>query len=125
MSTITQLLRRKRIAKRKKSHVPALKKCPMKKGTVVKILEQTPRKPNSAKRKIAKVRIKSTNRIIACHIPGEGHNLTKHSTVMVRGGRCQDLIGVRYKPIHGLFSLEPLTKRITRTSKFGVKTKKR
>jgi len=124
MSTVTQLLRKPRIAKRTKSHVPALQKCPMKKGTVVKTLEQTPRKPNSAKRKIAKVRIKSTNRVIACHIPGEGHNLTKHSTVMLRGGRCQDLIGVRYKPIHGLFSLEPLKKRITRKSKFGVKTKR-
>jgi small subunit ribosomal protein S12 len=125
MSTIKQLIRKstKRIAKRKKCLVPALKKCPMKKGTVVRVLEQTPKKPNSARRKVAKVRIKSTGRVITCHLSGEGHNLTKHSTVMVRGGRCQDLIGVRYKPIRGLFSFEPLNKRITRKSKYGVKTK--
>jgi len=125
MSTIKQLIRKnsKRIAKRKKSLVPALCKCPMKKGTVARVLEQAPKKPNSARRKVAKVKIKSTNRMITCHLPGEGHNLTKHSTVMIRGGRCQDLIGVRYKPIRGLFSFEPLHKRITRKSKYGVKTK--
>ena len=63
--------------------------------------------------------------MITCHLPGEGHTLAKHSTVMVRGGRCQDLIGVRYKPIRGLFSFEPLNKRRTRKSKYGVKTKKK
>lgn len=125
MSTITQLLRKPRKSKRKKSLVPALCKCPMKKGTVVRVLEQAPKKPNSARRKVAKIKIKSTNRVVTCHLPGEGHTLVKHATVMVRGGRCQDLIGVRYKPIRGLFSFEPLNKRRTRKSKYGVKTKKK
>lgn len=125
MSTITQLIRKPRRSKRKKSLVPALCKCPMKKGTVVRVLEQAPKKPNSARRKVAKIKIKSTNKIITCHLPGEGHTLVKHATVIVRGGRCQDLIGVRYKPIRGLFSFEPLNKRRTRKSKYGVKTKKK
>lgn len=123
MITLQQLVRLKRKGKRKRTHVPALKKCPMKRGTVVRIFEQAPKKPNSARRKVAKVKLKSTGRLINCHIPGEGHNLNKHSTVMIRGGRCQDLIGVRYKPIRGLESFEPLVKRITRKSKYGVKTK--
>ena len=125
MSTITQLIRKPRRSKRKKSLVPALCKCPMKKGTVVRVLEQAPKKPNSARRKVAKIKIKSTNKIITCHLPGEGHTLVKHATVIVRGGRCQDLIGVRYKPIRGLFSFKPLNKRRTRKSKYGVKTKKK
>lgn len=125
MSTIHQLLKSKRISQKKKSLVPALEQCPMKKATVIRTFEQAPKKPNSARRKVAKVKIKSSGRLVTCHIPGEGHNLTKHSTVMIRGGRCQDLIGVRYKPIRGLFSFEPLHSRVTRKSKYGVKTKRK
>lgn len=125
MSTIHQLLKNKRISQKKKSLVPALEQCPMKKATVIRTFEQAPKKPNSARRKVARVKIKSSGRLVTCHIPGEGHNLTKHSTVMIRGGRCQDLIGVRYKPIRGLFSFEPLHSRVTRKSKYGVKTKRK
>lgn len=123
--TIHQLLKNKRISRRRKSLVPALEQSPMKKATVLRTFEQAPKKPNSARRKVARVKIKSSGRMVTCHIPGEGHNLTKHSTVMIRGGRCQDLIGVRYKPIRGLFSFEPLHSRVTRKSKYGVKTKKK
>jgi small subunit ribosomal protein S12 len=123
--TIHQLLKNKRISRKKKSLVPALEQSPMKKATVLRTFEQAPKKPNSARRKVARVKIKSSGRMVTCHIPGEGHNLTKHSTVMIRGGRCQDLIGVRYKPIRGLFSFEPLHSRVTRKSKYGVKTKRK
>lgn len=125
MTTIRQLIKEKRKRRKKKNLVSALQKCPMKRATVIKVFEQAPKKPNSARRKVAKVKIKSSNKQISCHIPGEGHNLTKHSTVMIRGGRCQDLIGVRYKPIRGLLSFEPLNTRVTRKSKYGVKTKKK
>lgn len=124
MTTTHQLLRNKKPKLKRRSKVPALKASPMKQGTVIRIFEQAPKKPNSAKRKVAKVKIKSSGRIITCHLPGEGHNLNKHSTVFIRGGRCQDLIGVRYKPIHGLGSYEPLWKRKTRLSKYGVSPKK-
>lgn len=123
--TIHQLLKNKRISRKRKSLVPALEQSPMKKATILRTFEQAPKKPNSARRKVARVKIKSSGRMVTCHIPGEGHNLTKHSTVMIRGGRCQDLIGVRYKPIRGLFSFEPLHSRVTRKSKYGVKTKKK
>lgn len=102
--------------------VPALKKCPQKRGVVQKMFIQTPKKPNSAKRKVAKVKL-STGRIISCYIPGIGQKLSKHSVLLVRGGRAQDLIGVRYKPIFGKFDLRPPTNRVTRLSKFGISNK--
>lgn len=105
--------------------VPALLQSPQKLGTVLRVFEQAPKKPNSARRKVARVKIKSSGRHITCHLPGEGHNLTKHATVLVRGGRCQDLIGVRYKPIRGKESFAALDKRATRLSKYGVKKKAR
>jgi len=122
MSTIQQLLKNKVSRKKVKTLVPALVSCPQKRGTVVRVFEQNPKKPNSAKRRVAKVKL-STGRHIRCHIPGEGHNLQQHSIVLIRGGRCQDLIGVRYKPIRGKFDFEPLITRRTRKSKYGVKTK--
>lgn len=121
MSTINQLIKKKKINK-KKSLTSALLKCPQKKGTVTRIIEQSPKKPNSARRKVAKVKLKN-GRILSCHIPGEGHNLQQHSSVLIQGKRCQDLIGVRYKPIRGKESFEPLISRLTRKSKYGVKTK--
>jgi len=125
MVTLNQLIKKGRRRKIREVHTKALGAAPMRKGTVLRIFEQSPKKPNSAKRKVAKVKLKFNNRIISCFIPGEGHNLTKHSQIFVRGGRCQDLIGVRYKPIRGKLSLEPLHKRVTRKSKYGIKTKRK
>lgn len=125
-NTLTQLLKNQyRAPKKQRCLVPALLKCPQKLGTVIRVFEQAPKKPNSARRKVARVKIKSSGRHITCHLPGEGHNLTKHATVLIRGGRCQDLIGVRYKPIRGKESFAALDKRVTRLSKFGVKKKPR
>jgi small subunit ribosomal protein S12 len=96
--------------KKRRSSVPRLNGCPQKKGTVLKVFEQSPKKPNSAKRKVARVRL-SSGKFLTCHIPGIGHNLQQHSVVLVRGGRCQDLIGVRYKPIRGKFDFESVTRK--------------
>jgi small subunit ribosomal protein S12 len=123
MITMQQaVFRYARIRKRRRSLVPALKKCPQKRGVVQRIFIQTPKKPNSAKRKVAKVKL-STGRIISCYIPGIGHKLSKHSVVLVRGGRAQDLIGVRYKPIFGKFDFSPPEDRLTRLSKYGLSGK--
>lgn len=111
-----------RISKRRISKVPRLDSCPQKRGTVIKVTETTPKKPNSAKRKIAKVKL-SSGKLITCHLPGIGHTLQAHSVVLIRGGRCQDLIGVRYKPIRGLFDFAPVKNRISRKSKYGIKGK--
>lgn len=125
MSTLHQLVsRNKKFSKRIRPLVPALKKCPQKRGVVQKIFIQTPKKPNSAKRKVAKVKL-STGRVISCYIPGIGHKLTKHSVLLVRGGRAQDLIGVRYKPIFGKFDFVAPVDRISRLSKFGLSNKQR
>lgn len=126
-TTLNQLLKntKYRNPKKQRCMVPALMQCPQKLGTVLRVFEQAPKKPNSARRKVARVKIKSTGRHITCHLPGEGHNLTKHATVLIRGGRCQDLIGVRYKPIRGKESFGALDKRATRLSKYGVKKKTR
>jgi small subunit ribosomal protein S12 len=123
MTTVRQLFYSyKRKDKKKKSYVPRLDACPQKKGTVQKVFIQAPKKPNSAKRKVARVKL-SSNKLITCHLPGIGHNLQQHSVVLVRGGRCQDLIGVRYKPIRGLFDFAPVKGRKTRRSKYGIKGK--
>lgn len=120
MSTIQQLLNKsKRINKKTKTHVPRLDKCPQKRGVVLKVFEQTPRKPNSARRKVVRVKL-SSGKKVSCHIPGIGHTLQQHSVVLVRGGRCQDLIGVRYKPIRGKFDFAAVKGRITRRSKYGL-----
>ncbi|NCP98154.1 30S ribosomal protein S12 [archaeon] len=121
MPTLRQLVRyNKRISKKTKCLVPKLDKCPQKKGVVERVFTVKPKKPNSARRRVAKVRLVN-NKILVCHIPGEGHTLTKHSVVLVRGGRAQDLIGVRYKPIRGKFDLKPVEGRISRRSKYGIK----
>jgi small subunit ribosomal protein S12 len=120
LSTIQQLLNKsKRINKKTKTHVPRLDKCPQKRGVVLKVFEQTPRKPNSARRKVVRVKL-SSGKKVSCHIPGIGHTLQQHSVVLVRGGRCQDLIGVRYKPIRGKFDFAAVKGRITRRSKYGL-----
>jgi small subunit ribosomal protein S12 len=125
MITIRQLLySQKRRSKKRKIHVPRLDSCPQKRGTVIKAFEQTPRKPNSARRKVVKVKL-SSGKKVSCHIPGIGHNLQQHSVVLVRGGRCKDLIGVRYKPIRGKFDFAPVKGRITRRSKYGLGSSKK
>ena len=118
--TFEQLKKKKRVRILKRCAVPALKKAPFRKGVVQKVYIEAPKKPNSAKRKVIKVLL-HTKRIIRCHIPGIGHNLSKHSVVLVRGGRTQDLIGYHYKPVRGKFDLAPVAGRITRRTKYGIK----
>ena len=120
MSTIRQLvMRNKRHRKIRKSKVPALDKCPFKKGTVTKVFIEKPKKPNSAKRKVVKVLL-SNGKKITVHVPGIGHLLSKFSKLWIRGGRTQDLIGVRYKAIRGKGDLSGVLGRITRPTKFGI-----
>nr|AYR06682.1 ribosomal protein S12 [Rhodogorgon sp.] len=120
MSTIRQLLKNPRKTKITKSKAIALKKSPQKKGICIKIYTINPKKPNSAERKIAKIRL-SNNRFIIGYIPGEGHNLQEHSTVLVRGGRVKDLPGVRYHLIRGVLDLYAVSKRRKSRSKYGKK----
>lgn len=127
MASINQLLKKgKRLQKKRRSFVLSLNSCPQKKGICVEIRNSvSPKKPNSAKRKVAKVKL-STGRHIIAAIPGQGHNLQKYSVVMVRGGRARDIPGVRYKLIKGRydFSLFERIKRTKRRSKYGLpKTK--
>jgi small subunit ribosomal protein S12 len=128
MASLNQLIRKgKRLQKRRRSFVLSLDSCPQKKGICVEIRNSvSPKKPNSAKRKVAKVKL-STGRHVIAAIPGQGHNLQKYSVVMVRGGRARDIPGVRYKLIKGRydFSLFERIKRTKRRSKYGIpKTKK-
>lgn len=123
MVTINQLVHnQKRIRKKTKVKSTALEQCPQRKGIVVKVVERKPKKPNSAKRKVAKVRL-STGRNINVHIPGEGHNLQPHSIVLVRGGRANDLPGVKYRVVRGKYDCDPVSNRKSSPSKYGVKTK--
>lgn len=121
MPTLNQLihnqprLKRKRFSRRK-----ALDTCPQKKGVCLKIYTTTPRKPNSATRKVAKISLSNKKKIIA-YIPGIGHQLQQHSTVLIRGGRTQDLPGLRFKIIRGKFDSTPVALRRTRRSKYGIK----
>jgi len=125
MPTINQLILKNRKQKKKKQKSPVLNKCPQKRGVCLKIFIRTPKKPNSALRKVAKVRIldgKNRN-IVTAYIPGEGHNLQEHSIVLIRGGRVQDLPGVKYKIIRGKYDLLGLRKRKQSRSKYGTKKK--
>lgn len=122
MATINQALRLTRISKKKKNKVAALQQNPQKKGICLKVFTMTPKKPNSALRKV--IRVKLTNNVkITAHVPGEGHNLQEYSIVLVRGGRARDLPSVRYKVIRGKYDLEPVRNRRTRRSKYGIKKK--
>lgn len=98
---------------------PALKKCPQKRGVCIKVFTRTPKKPNSALRKVAKVRLTTRRRIIA-YIPGEGHNLQEHSVVLIRGGRIKDLPGVKYKIIRGKLDCQALNSKKQGRSKYGT-----
>jgi len=119
LSTINQIIRRPRKLK-KELNKSALKGNPLVKGICLKVVIQKPKKPNSAQRKLAKVKL-STGFIIPAYIPGEGHNLQEHGTVLVRGGRVPDLPGVKYKCVRGKYDLGGVTNRKRSRSKYGVK----
>jgi small subunit ribosomal protein S12 len=120
MPTINQLVRKGRKEIRARSKAPVLEGCPQKRGVCLSVKTQTPKKPNSALRKIARVRL-SNNREITAYIPGEGHNLQEHSIVLVRGGRVRDLPGVRYHIIRGTLDASGVEGRRQQRSKYGVK----
>ncbi|MBN2693915.1 30S ribosomal protein S12 [bacterium] len=123
MATINQLIRKERQEVAKKNKVPALKGCPQKKGVCRRVYTATPKKPNSALRKVARVRL--TNGIeVTAYIPGEGHNLQEHATVLIRGGRVKDLPGVRYHIIRGVFDTQGVKNRKKGRSKYGAKKPK-
>jgi small subunit ribosomal protein S12 len=123
MPTINQLVRKGREQTRKKSNTPALQGCPQKRGVCVRVYTTTPKKPNSALRKIARVRL--TNGIeVTSYIPGVGHNLQEHSVVLIRGGRVKDLPGVRYHIIRGTLDALGVADRKQGRSKYGAKRPK-
>jgi small subunit ribosomal protein S12 len=123
MPTFNQLCKNSRISKVKLITAPALEKCPQKKGICIKLVLRTPRKPNSALRKLAKLKLTNNKRVYA-YIPGEGHNLQVYSTVLMRGGRVKDLPGVKYHLIRNKFDLSGLKSRKTSRSKYGTKNLK-
>jgi len=120
MPTLNQLLKTERTKKTAVKKVPALQKSPQKRGVCIRIFTKTPKKPNSAVRKIAKVRL-SNGIIILAMIPGEGHNLQEHSVVLLRGGRTKDLPGLKYKLIRGVLDLQGVAGRQRARSKYGTK----
>jgi small subunit ribosomal protein S12 len=123
MVTINQLIFKKRIKKLKKNKTPALtNNSPQKRGTCIRVFTTTPKKPNSAIRKVARIKL-SNNLRVTSYIPGEGHNLQEHSLVLIRGGRTKDLPGMRYKIVRGKYDLRGLDQRTTRRSKYGSKKK--
>lgn len=123
MPTIAQLIRIGRSAKAKKSKSPALKACPQRRGVCLQVRTMTPKKPNSALRKIARVRL-TTGIEVTAYIPGEGHNLQEHSIVLVRGGRVKDLPGVRYHIVRGTLDAAGVNARRKSRSKYGAKKPK-
>lgn len=124
MITFNQLIKTPRLRKLKQNRFKAIDHCPQKKGVCIKVFETTPRKPNSAKRKVARVKL-SNGKLITASIPGEGHNLSQHSVVLIRAGRVKDLPGVRYRIIRGKFDASALTQRTQKRSKYGVKKVKK
>ena len=123
MPTIQQLIRSGRVAKKRKSKSPALKGCPQRRGVCLQVKTMTPKKPNSALRKIARVRL-TTGIEVTAYIPGEGHNLQEHSIVLVRGGRVKDLPGVRYHIVRGTLDTSGVANRRRSRSKYGAKKPK-
>ena len=123
MSTINQLVRNQRQVSNKKSNSPALKECPQKRGVCTRVYTTTPKKPNSALRKVARVRLSHGTEVTA-YIPGVGHNLQEHSVTLVRGGRVKDLPGVRYHIIRGALDTAGVTGRGQARSKYGAKKPK-
>jgi small subunit ribosomal protein S12 len=123
MPTVNQLVRKPREAKRVKSKVPALENCPQKRGVCTRVYTTTPKKPNSALRKVAKVRLTNGFEVIG-YIGGEGHNLQEHSVVLIRGGRVKDLPGVRYHIVRGSLDTQGVKDRKQSRSKYGAKRPK-
>ena len=123
MPTINQLLKKSRVAPKVRNKVPALENCPQKRGVCVKVYTTTPKKPNSALRKVARVRLSNGHEVTA-YIPGEGHNLQEHSVVLLRGGRVKDLPGVRYHILRGNLDTKGVSSRKQQRSKYGAKKPK-
>ena len=123
MPTINQLIAQPRKIQRSRNKVPALNACPQKRGVCTRVYTTTPKKPNSALRKVAKVRLTNGFEVIG-YIPGEGHNLQEHSVVMIRGGRVKDLPGVRYHILRGVLDTQGVKDRRQSRSKYGAKRPK-
>ena len=123
MPTISQLVRKGRATKATKSKTPALRAAPQRRGVCTRVYTHTPKKPNSALRKVAKVRLTNGYEVVS-YIPGEGHNLQEHSVVLIRGGRVKDLPGVRYHILRGVLDTQGIAKRRQRRSLYGAKRPK-
>ena len=124
MPTINQLVRKGRDPQKAKSKVPAMEQNPQKRGVCTRVYTTTPKKPNSALRKVAKVRLTNQREVIS-YIPGEGHNLQEHSVVLIRGGRVRDLPGVRYHVLRGVLDTQGVKDRKQSRSKYGAKRPKK
>ena len=123
MPTVNQLLRKKRIKPKVRNKVPALEQSPQKRGVCLKVYTTTPKKPNSALRKVARVKL-TNGQEVSAYIPGEGHNLQEHSVVLLRGGRVKDLPGVRYHILRGNLDTQGVSARKQRRSLYGAKKPK-
>jgi small subunit ribosomal protein S12 len=123
MPTINQLCRKPRVKQVKRTKSPVLEACPQKRGVCLQVKTMTPKKPNSALRKIARVRL-SNGKEVTAYIPGEGHNLQEHSIVLIRGGRVRDLPGVRYHIVRGVLDTQGVKDRRQARSKYGAKRPK-
>jgi small subunit ribosomal protein S12 len=123
MPTLNQLLRGARVSKSKRDKSPALEGCPQRKGVCIRVFTTKPKKPNSALRKVARIRLTNGNEVTG-YIPGEGHTLQEHSVVLVRGGRVKDLPGVRYHIVRGVLDTKGVKDRRRGRSKYGVKKPK-
>lgn len=124
MPTINQLIKRERSIQKTKTKSPALESCPQRRGVCTRVYTTTPKKPNSALRKVAKVRLSNGFEVIS-YIPGIGHNLQEHSVVLIRGGRVKDLPGVRYHIVRGVLDLQGVNGRLRSRSKYGAKKPKK
>ncbi len=124
MPTINQLIRRERQVQKSRTKAPALMSCPQKRGVCTRVYTTTPKKPNSALRKVARVRL-SNGFEVTSYIPGIGHNLQEHSVVLIRGGRVKDLPGVRYHIIRGVLDTQGVANRLSSRSKYGAKKPKK
>ncbi|MFZ4164674.1 MULTISPECIES: 30S ribosomal protein S12 [unclassified Brevundimonas] len=124
MPTINQLIRKPRKPKPTRNKVPALEGSPQRRGVCTRVYTTTPKKPNSALRKVAKVRLAKNGYEAVCYIPGEGHNLQEHSVVLIRGGRVKDLPGVRYHILRGVLDTQGVKDRKQRRSHYGTKRPK-
>lgn len=120
MLTKNQLLKNSRVKKKSRNKTPALKDKPLCRGICIKTFVISPKKPNSAKRKVARVRL-TTDKEITAYIPGESHSISEHSSLLIRGGRTKDLPGLKYKVIRGALDVTPVSNRMSSRSKYGVK----